>query len=178
MTDSSPRPDFPKPKCRVVFVAGPPAAGKSSYVRKHAASCDIVIDFDAIGYQMGVSRERSSEQINLILAERNRRLAALADEPPQRTAWVIVTAPSRQLRKWWGDALGAKLMDRVLVCADRQICRERVRRDPTRRGMVNKYLRAIDQWFEREKNDDPGWLAPGCDANGYPRDQLHPWNAT
>jgi hypothetical protein len=161
-----------------MFIAGPPGAGKTSFVRKHAKATDIVIDFDAIGAELGYDRNRGSDAIGLILGERNRRLAALATASPDATAWVIAAAPSAKLRRWWRATLNVQPDDCLLILTDRQLCRERIRRDPSRRGVINAQLDAVDRWFERERIDDPGRLQRGCDINGFPLDPLHPWNVT
>src|SRR5262245_57291967 len=109
------RPDLPSPGCRVRLVCGPPAAGKTTYVKTHAQPDDIVIDLDEIAREQGVGRDRSGLAVELLLEERNARLEALALEPAERTAWVVLTAPSRTLRRWWCQVLGVKPGDLVVL---------------------------------------------------------------
>src|SRR5262245_53579479 len=53
------QPCLPKPRCRVRLICGPPAAGKSTYVKDNAKADDIVIDLEAIAQEHGfVSRNR------------------------------------------------------------------------------------------------------------------------
>ena len=114
------KPWLPKPTCRVMLVCGPPAAGKTTYVKEHAKPEDIVIDYDLIGISLGFGRNRPDNSIVQILRARNERLAALSQVSSSATAWVIVGAPSSKLRKWWQDALDVKPEDVVLLMPGRR----------------------------------------------------------
>jgi 5-methylcytosine-specific restriction protein A len=142
-------PILPKPTCRVRLICGPPAAGKSTYVRDHAAPADIVIDLDTIARQLGMGRHRPDSARTLLL-ERNQRLAALAHEPSNRTAWVIVTAPSKRTRQWWCSTLDVKPSDMVLLIPTRTELYRRVQNDPDRADVVGEQMMLIDRWFARE----------------------------
>jgi hypothetical protein len=170
------RPDLPKPKCRVKLICGPPASGKSMYVKAHAAAADIVIDFDAIALEYGFGRDRPSNVVGELLEERNRRLAALADEPPDRVAWIILSAPSRCLRQWWCEMLGVRDEDLLVLIPTRNELRRRIMSDPERKRTQQRYLELIDKWLRQERADSPGVFKSGTDLEGYPTDPLHPWN--
>lgn len=144
------RPKFPKPTCRVKLICGPPAGGKSTYVRAHAQETDIVIDFDLLARERGFRRRWSSEAVPALLSERNHRLSLLSEEPPDRTAWVIVCAPSKELREWWMEALGVRPGDLVLCTADRRDLIERVLNDPDRLHVRSHHIELIDKWLEQE----------------------------
>lgn len=156
------RPDLPKPRCRVMLVCGPPAAGKTTFVRKHAGAQDLIIDLDAIANSQG------KRNICTALQARNRMLAALASEPPERVAWVIICAPAPSLRQWWANALDAEI---ILLLPTRAELYQRIVSTRDRAE-----LKLVDKWFTRERADNPGVLKSGCDASGYPTDPLHPWN--
>jgi len=144
------RPKFPKPTCRVKLVCGPPAGGKSTYVRANAHPNDIVIDFDLLAREKGFRRSWPSEAVPTLLFERNHRLSQLSKEPPDRTAWVIICAPSAELRAWWAEALAVRPGDTVLCSASRRELIERVRNDPDRLSVRSHHIELIDQWLEKE----------------------------
>jgi 5-methylcytosine-specific restriction protein A len=164
------------PKCRVLLVCGPPASGKSTLVRARAGPDDVVVDLDAIAREFGFGRDRPAEITAELLQERNRRLAALAAEPPSRTAWVILGAPSPSLRQWWCDALGVEPADLILLTPPRDELRRRIWADPDRVAVRLHHLALVDKWLDRERVDNPGIVKSGCDASGYPLDPLHPAN--
>lgn len=170
------RPDLPLPNCRVRMVCGPPAAGKSTYVRAHARPDDIVIDLDTIAKARGIGRERPPGVVRELLQERNACLAALASEPRERVAWVILGAPSKSLREWWRINLGASPADVIVLVPTRAELRCRILDDPDRADVRVHHLMLVDQWFARERDDDPGVTKSGYDASGHPTDPLHPWN--
>jgi 5-methylcytosine-specific restriction protein A len=170
------RPDLPKPKCRVKLVCGAPASGKSTYVKRYAAPDDIVIDIDAIGRERGFGRDRPDSKAGDLLRERNARLSALSREPPDRVAWVIMTAPSASLRRWWCETLGVRPIDMLLLNASREELQRRIMADPSRRSVQKKQFALVNKWLTRERDDDPGILKPGCDQFGTPLDPMHPWN--
>jgi len=144
------KPNLPRPNCRVMLICGPPAAGKSTYVRTHAGPNDIIIDLDVIAHQYGLDRNRSPDTTSTLLRDRNRRLAALATEPKDRIAWVIVTAPNKQLRQWWCTMLGVLPNDMVVLVPTRTELRRRVLADPDRDDVIDLHLSLIDRWFARE----------------------------
>lgn len=174
--DELARPDLPRPSCRVMLVCGPPAAGKSTYVQAHAGPDDVVIDLDLIAREHGYGRQRPSHAVAGLLADRNARLAALADEPPSRLAWVILTAPSSSLRRWWCETLGVRPLDLVLLVPPFDELLRRIVADPDRMAVRQQHYQLVKQWFARERVNDPGMLKRGWDENGKPTDPLHSWN--
>ena len=174
------RPVLPRPRCRVKLVCGPPAAGKSTYVVSHAGQHDVIVDFDALAREMGFGRERPSWLITQVLEVRNERLAALSLEPPERVAWVILSAPSKALRAWWRSVLGVALEDVIVLVPTREELRRRIFKDPDRPTLrfKLKQMEVVDSWFRKESMNDPGFgvLRSGCGVDGEPTDPLHPWN--
>ena len=144
------RPNLPKPSCRVMLICGPPASGKSTYVRAHAHPEDIVVDFDLIARERGFVRPWPQHHVPSLLLERNERLAALCSEPPDRTAWVILCAPTQALREWWIHTLGVRPGDMVLLNPGRRELVRRVVNDPERLAVRSKQLDLIDDWLEEE----------------------------
>jgi len=142
-------PTLPRPTCKVMLVCGPPAVGKSTFVKQHAKPGDIVIDLDAIAAEHGIGRSRRAGDLERILADRNRRLAALASEQPERIAWVIVAAPGHSQREWWREALAA---DVIFLQAEPRELRRRALADPTRDNRLS--LKLIDKWLFQEKLDE------------------------
>jgi 5-methylcytosine-specific restriction enzyme A len=143
------KPNLPRPNCRVKLICGPPASGKSTFVRANAGPHDIVIDLDMIALEFGLGRNRDGST-GTLLVERNRRLASLASEPAHRVAWVIVGAPSKQLRQWWCDMLGVVPGDMVLLVPTRTELRRRVMADPDRADVIDRHLAVIDRWLARD----------------------------
>jgi hypothetical protein len=143
------KPNLPRPSCQVKLICGPPAAGKSTFVRTHAGPDDIVVDLDMIARQCGMGRDRPGATRALLLL-RNQRLALLAHEPHDRVAWVIIGAPSKELRLWWCSALGVLPADMVVLVPTRTELRHRVMNDPDRKDVIDLHLSLIERWFARD----------------------------
>lgn len=133
-----------------MLICGPPASGKSTYVRDNAKPDDIVIDLDMIAHSHGLGRLRPEQATPALLRARNDRLAALAQEPPERTAWVIIGAPTAKLRRWWCETLGVQQGDMVLLVPSMTELQRRVMRDPDRKRICDLQLQWVDQWMMRE----------------------------
>jgi 5-methylcytosine-specific restriction enzyme A len=144
------QPCLPRPGCRVMLVCGPPASGKSTHVRDNAKPDDVVIDLDVIARGYGLGRNRPENLTNVLLQERNARLAALAQEPAERTAWVIIGAPGQKLRRWWCEALGVQAEDVVLLMPPLVELQRRVMADPERKRIGDLQLQWIDKWMTQE----------------------------
>jgi hypothetical protein len=169
---------LPKPKCRVMLICGPPAAGKSTYVREHMSAGDSLIDFDTIAKEHGYGRERPANSVGEILMDRNERLAALSKAPRDHVAWVIITAASDRMRRWWVDTLNVAANDLILLVPSREELFRRIRSDPERKSVRVLHETLIRQWFARERDDKPSHIQRGCDNRGWPLDPLHDWNIT
>jgi 5-methylcytosine-specific restriction enzyme A len=149
------QPSLPRPRCRVMLICGPPASGKSTYVRANAKLNDIIIDLDMIARDHGFGRVRPDNAMHSLLRTRNGRLAALAKESPSRTAWVILSAPTAKLRQWWCDALGVQPHNLVVLMPTREELQRRVVADPDRKRVVDLHLSWIDKWLMRETGTWP-----------------------
>jgi 5-methylcytosine-specific restriction protein A len=145
------RPELlPKPTCKVWLICGPPASGKSTYVRANAGKGDIVIDMDAIAREYGMGRERLSEATAILLLDRNERLAALATEPPTTTAWVIMGGASQELRQWWCSALGVESECMILLVPPQEELYRRIMGDSDRRSVQHLHRSLVDKWFMQD----------------------------
>lgn len=78
----------------IVLVMGPPAAGKTTHVERHAAPGDVVIDYDAIAQALGPGGNHE-----LVMQLRGKLLTQLRrGELPARRAWVLSCDPAAERR--------------------------------------------------------------------------------
>lgn len=141
---------LPKPNCEVWLICGPPAAGKTTFVRANASKGDIIIDVDAIACEYGLGRKHPSEATAMLLLDRNERLAALATEPPDRVAWVIICAASEELRQWWRKVLGIQPDHLILLVPPREELYRRIMGDPDRRAVQHLHMKLVDKWLMQD----------------------------
>lgn len=145
------RPSIERPICRVILVCGPPASGKSTYVRVHAKTGDTVIDLDVIAQSFGLKRGWPSTHFALVMREWASRMKALAQLGPLDVAWVVMGAPLREQREHWVRALGVKSSDLIVLTATREELFERIKADPERSRVRSEQVLAVRNWFELEK---------------------------
>lgn len=136
------------PALPVTVVCGPPAAGKSTYITKHRGAHDVVIDLDDIvEEQTGIRRAIDEDARRRGLAERNRRLQALATyRGNAQRAWFATTAPRPQERIRWAAMLHATV---IVLATPLHECRARVRRDQHRNEGSVWQDRIIDRWWRQ-----------------------------
>lgn len=96
-------PFLPKPRIPVTIVCGPAGAGKTTYARRHATECDLVIDLDDIRARFGLG-------IADALEARNDILAGLATDTRHDRAFFIVSAPTRAERDAWEAKLNGTVV--------------------------------------------------------------------
>ena len=134
------------PAMPVTLVCGPPASGKSSYVTANAGASDVVIDVDEIAREISGSARNPSRDIRYkALAERNRRLAELADNFEARAAWFVTTSAAGLLRERWARLLRAQRV--LLILTPRSVCMDRMIRDPERRLHIKMQTDILDKWW-------------------------------
>ena len=128
-------------------MCGPPAGGKSTYVRAQASPGDVVIDMDAIVRELGYeARTDDWAARRLALLERNRRLVALANERDARAAWFITTAPNGGAREEWARKLRSRKT--ILVLTPKRISAARIMADSERAAHIEGQMRALERWWE------------------------------
>lgn len=136
----------------LVIVCGPPASGKSTFVRRRAAlGGDRVICFDTIAAGLfGAHRARlSGRQVGDVLRVRNDMLGDLMRASATRRwsrAWLIVAEPEARWRQWWSDRVRPECILVLPVPADE--CRRRALADAEAGdARTETALASIDTWW-------------------------------
>lgn len=126
----------------LTIVCGPPASGKSMYVRDRTVGGDVVIDLDEIagGHISGTGH------LNAAIRQRNAMLGVLSRATTGR-AWFIVGAPTEAERSWWKDKLGGCA---VVLDPGEDECLRRIRV----RGTLWQ-AQAVKDWYRPKP-----WVAP------------------
>lgn len=160
----------------LTILCGPPASGKTTYLREHATLTDVTIDLDSIllsidpNYKHWASLSVGRGLLNQAVRTRNNLLGSLAGRRNGR-AWFIVSAPTKAERDWWHDKLGGTLL---LLHPGADECRRRA----LQRGTPLS-LHGIDEWERKAAlpwtPSGTHWIK-GSDASGRPKDPSHPWN--
>jgi 5-methylcytosine-specific restriction protein A len=146
------KPEWLKPPGgTVVLVCGPPASGKSTYVRERANRQDAIIDLDEIVAELsGVAAGAVAARVwwTRAIRERNRRLANLYGRPAGVSAWIVITGTAID-RKWWVEKL--KPTEVVILAVPEHVCAARISGDPARVGVAAKQISAARRWWSLER---------------------------
>lgn len=83
-------------RAEIVLVVGPPLAGKSTYVREHMHSGDLVVDYDNLATALGSdSRYQTQSWHPVVNAARNAVLDKIrAGEVEAERVWIVSTNPA------------------------------------------------------------------------------------
>lgn len=129
----------------VVLVCGPPASGKSYYIRQHAKECDTIIDFDECRKKVGGKKWDTRKEIwRQAFALRDQLIHDLHNKT-QGTAYLIVTAPKHEERQAWREALGN--LSIVIIDTPADECIRRIRADPERADASSSQIGAVKKWW-------------------------------
>jgi hypothetical protein len=135
----------------VYLVCGPPASGKTTFVREHCGIDDIVIDLDEIisettGHALYQPEERKT--IDEAIRLRNVRLQSLQTlDPHSQSAWLIVSAPTARERTIWKNIL--KPQKTYLLLCSEAVCCQRIEADERRMMTSKRLLAAVHGWWEK-----------------------------
>jgi hypothetical protein len=137
----------------LTIVSGPPASGKTTYLKDKARPGDIVVDLDGIMRRLRPTYTHWSGALdkglfNRAIRERNTMLGRLKNESGKR-AWFIISAPTQAERDWWQGKLGGEV---VLLHPGVEECKRRA----IERGTPSA-IAGIDRW---ERASRQPWQAP------------------
>lgn len=125
----------------VVLVCGPPASGKSTWVKRQASNGDRVIDFDQLCRSLGSRSHHDHPRHVREMAKAVRRsIEDKASEHPGRT-WVIRSLPKASDRAAVAERLGARV---VMLATPADEALERARYDNRPRWTES----AIRDWWQ------------------------------
>ena len=125
-------------------LTGPPCAGKSTYIRKHAKKGDLIVDYDEIGATLGAKEKWNPTGLVLKATMKAREAAiAAAMKSPDDESWIIQSRLSDDLRKTYEDA-GAEIVE---IDPGKDVCIERAKRD----GRPKNIFLAIEGWYAGKK---------------------------
>jgi hypothetical protein len=142
----------------ITVIAGPPASGKSTWLRSEARPGDLVLDWDDIlaalsglpVYERPAVLTYYANMATTAVVTALRK-APLLGRPEPEAAWIIRGAPEPE-RRWRFASprrvggLGARIV--VLTCPP-EICHRRIDADPRRAGIRDEQHTAVDDWWAR-----------------------------
>lgn len=139
--------DLKPSRIPLTILCGPPASGKSSYLREHQGPNDLVIDLDAIMSGLsGLSEHQTSKEwLTPALDQRNAMLRSLHTDTTHNRAWFIISAPDPVERMQWARMLKARV---VVLDTPLAECARRIKADPTRKGQEGRMLKAAAEWWK------------------------------
>ena len=140
-----------------VLVAGPPCAGKSTWIRKHITSGDILLDRDRIEEALaGHAPDPCEEGYGAVVAAAfyavlKRARQEIPNPLKPRTLWVQECAPliyNRERYRAWNRARIVVLETPPEICNQRALVRYGA--DTTQ---LSAYLDAIEVWWSTYETD-------------------------
>ena len=126
-------------------IKGPPCAGKSTYIREHAAEGDLRVDFDLLAECLGNTKRHDAEGLIKEAAFKAREGAiSEALKHPDLESWIIHTAPTAAQMQAY-EAAGAEIIE---LDVSREECLRRAEADDRPQATFD----AINKYFAEEKS--------------------------
>lgn len=144
-------PDTPSANDRtrraVIVVAGPPGAGKTTFVEQRRKPGDVVIDTDEIWRTLtGLPwYDRPLHLYPIVKEIRRAAIAAIARTPAPLMAWVIGGYPDWHDRRRVAVELGATGVSVLAVPAEE--CIRRIAADHRRADQLELWTGAVGKWW-------------------------------
>lgn len=145
VTDSQ---STPRDMSSVHVVIGPPAAGKSTFVRQHAGPDDVVIDFDLLANALSNQDATNHDHTKTVkMVTKAARAAAVAKACSMGvTTWMIHSSPAQSTLDRYAAA-GATIH---VVDPGKDIVMSRCKRERPRAMMI-----AAAKWYDERKTVPP-----------------------
>ncbi len=148
---------FRKSSIPLEIVCGPPASGKTTYVRDSAKPGDTIIDLDQISTAIDPAfkqwRGRDSALLAASLRARNNMIGDIGRAKTGK-AWLIVSAPTKAEREWWRDTLGGKV---TLLNPGFSECLKRSKARGTPSYGVERWFKASAEPWRKQRRASEGW---------------------
>ena len=137
-----PGPAAPDSLVMLTVVTGPPCAGKTTYVQKHARPGDVVVDFDDIAQALGspVAHGHGGHHWKVAIEARDAAITA-AEGCHQQGArvWIIDSRPAPSRRAWYARQ-GARLVDLTASPAELHRRADQAGRPADWHGRIDQFL--------------------------------------
>lgn len=138
----------PQKNAKKVFViVGAPGSGKTTYVKEHRRTGDLVLDLDTLAAALQGSSEPHpdySPVMNEVLVTREAVYSSIEERAGNwARAFVITSSPDMKSVNKLVGRLGAEV---VKMKTTKQSCIDRVKDDTTRQNK-EKDVRLIEEWF-------------------------------
>ena len=154
------------------LICGPPASGKTSYIKERMKSGDLIVDIDLI-YQAitGLSMyEKPVSLLDLVFDIRNFLIGKIRQSTRSEgdarwyNAWVIAGAPKRQQRYRLASQMDPCKV--VVLEVDANECIRRIANDPRRADSWEHWQEIIRRWWrEYEPDEDDAVVENRQDAS-------------
>lgn len=138
---------------KTIIVCGPPASGKTTYVKQHMISGDIVVDLDAIidAISFRKGKEDIPELLPVALGIRNYLYRVIdCSEVRAVHAWVIACLPTQKERDDLMERFDAEL---IHLDVPKEECIQRAVRDGER-SKISLQVRIIEKYFEKARREN------------------------
>jgi 5-methylcytosine-specific restriction endonuclease McrA/predicted kinase len=134
-------------KPTITVVCGSPGSGKTTYVKKHMAHDDIVIDLDYIARAIKWDNHQglSKAVLKLTLDMRDAAITHLSTCRGIKAAWVIEGGATSIRRSKLRDMLKAKV---IVLMPSPSVCKQRIRADKTRDKNID-WPSLVDDWHRK-----------------------------
>lgn len=158
----------------LTVVIGPPAAGKSTWVREHAKPGDVVLDYDVLAVALtapgGDPHDHAPAVATVAKAARAAALEAALKLVRTADVYVIHSSPGRQRMAEY-EAMGARI---VTVDPGRDVVRAQAKGKRPQRMYV-----AIDEWYRNHAPDQRKAALPasatGAPTHSFPQPASRAW---
>lgn len=131
-------------------ITGPPASGKSTYVKQHAQHGDITIDYDALANTLTIPdpnkpHDHPNHITQIVRAARQAAIDQAIKHATETDVYVIHSTPSTQLLDNYRRR-GAKI---IVIDPGQDVVLARCKAERPWRMQA-----AVKKWYERHDNDD------------------------
>ena len=134
---------------QITVVWGPPASGKSTFVRESRSDNSLTFDFDPVMQALSglTPHHKNPALVGLVLEIRALVLEALGTDLGVDDVWIITTRISDDMQ----EALDGLDVQYHLMDTDKETCLERVDADPDRADVAEEMKSVIEEWFAEQE---------------------------